>query len=67
VAAAVYDAWTTWLLHPGMAQDTASIVKVQIMGTLLRQAEFSGRPLTQGRAPRLSRTDKVNVARRGPA
>ena len=41
VTAALYDARTrtTWVLHPGAAQDTASIVKVQIMGTALQQAE----------------------------
>ncbi|HXP21522.1 MAG TPA: serine hydrolase [Streptosporangiaceae bacterium] len=49
VTAAVFDARTrtTWLFHPGMVQDTASIVKVEIMGALLRDAEVSGRPLTQ--------------------
>jgi beta-lactamase class A len=49
VTAAVYDARTktTWVLHPGMVQDTASIVKVEIMGTALRQAELRGRPLPQ--------------------
>lgn len=49
VTAAVYDARTkrTWLLHPGMVQDTASIVKVEIMGALLREAELTGKPLTQ--------------------
>jgi hypothetical protein len=44
VTAAVYDAVTgkTYLLHPGVSEDTASIVKVQIMGTLLHQAQASG-------------------------
>jgi hypothetical protein len=48
VTAALYDArtQTTWLLHPGMRQYTASIVKVQILGTALREAELSGRPLS---------------------
>lgn len=47
VTAALYDARTkrTWVLHPGILQDTASIVKVQIMGTALREAEAAGRPL----------------------
>jgi beta-lactamase class A len=41
VTAAVYDAVTgkTYLLHPGVSEDTASIVKVEIMGTLLQQAQ----------------------------
>ncbi len=39
-----------WLLHPGMVQYTASIVKVEIMGALLRQAELTGRPLTQAQS-----------------
>ncbi len=44
VTAAVYDARTraTWVLHPGAVQDTASIVKVQIMGTSLQEAETAG-------------------------
>jgi beta-lactamase class A len=44
VTAAVYDAATgkTYLLHPGVTEDTASIVKVEIMGTLLHQAQSSG-------------------------
>jgi Beta-lactamase enzyme family len=44
VTAAVYDAATgkTYLLHPGVKEDTASIVKVQIMGTLLHQAQAQG-------------------------
>lgn len=44
VTAAVYDAITgkTYLLHPGVVEDTASIVKVEIMGTLLQQAQAQG-------------------------
>jgi hypothetical protein len=47
VTAAVYDQKTgkTWVLHPGVAQDTASIVKVEIMGTALKQAQDAGSPL----------------------
>ncbi len=47
ITAAVYDKRTgkTWLYRPGRRQETASIVKVQIMGTALWQAEH-GRPLT---------------------
>jgi beta-lactamase class A len=52
VTAALYDARTrkTWLLHPELVQDTASIVKVEIMGTVLAQAEAAGRPLPASRA-----------------
>jgi Beta-lactamase enzyme family len=44
VTAAVYDAVTgkTYVLHPGVPEETASIVKVEIMGTLLQQAQASG-------------------------
>jgi hypothetical protein len=44
VTAAVYDASTgkTYVLHPGVQEYTASIVKVQIMGTLLQQAQSQG-------------------------
>jgi len=47
VTAAVYDAATgkTYVLHPGVKEDTASIVKVEIMGTLLKQAQTAGSPL----------------------
>jgi hypothetical protein len=47
VTAAVYDAVSgkTYFLHPGVKEDTASIVKVQIMGTLLKQAQTAGSPL----------------------
>ncbi len=52
ITAAVYDARTgrTWVLNPGIQEDTASIVKVQIMGTALRQAETAGTALPPGRA-----------------
>ena len=49
MAAALYNARTgrTWLLHPRSApQFTASIVKVEIMGTALREAEAAGTGLT---------------------
>ncbi|MGO8982570.1 MAG: serine hydrolase [Streptosporangiaceae bacterium] len=44
VTAALYDevTGTTWTLHPGMLQDTASIVKVQIMATALSEAQAAG-------------------------
>jgi beta-lactamase class A len=44
VTAAVYDANTgkTFVLHPGVQEYTASIVKVEIMGTLLQQAQSQG-------------------------
>ena len=47
ITAAVYDARTgqTWVYHPGVEEDTASIVKVQIMGTAMRQAEAAGTSL----------------------
>jgi Beta-lactamase enzyme family len=47
VTAAVYDANTgkTYVLHPGVQEQTASIVKVEIMGTLLKQAQDAGSPL----------------------
>ena len=47
VTAALYDARTkkTWLFHPQLAQYTASIVKVEIMGTALHEAEAAGQGL----------------------
>jgi Beta-lactamase enzyme family len=44
VTAAVYDRGsnTTWLLNPGDLQDTASIVKVDILATALWQAQDAG-------------------------
>jgi hypothetical protein len=52
ITAAVYDARTgrTWVYHPGVLEDTASIVKVQIMGTALREAEMAGTALPPGQA-----------------
>lgn len=52
VTAALYDARTknTWLLHPGAVQDTASIVKVEIMGTALQEAETVGREVPESEA-----------------
>ncbi|MHB8294787.1 MAG: serine hydrolase [Acidimicrobiales bacterium] len=52
VTAAVYDASTgqTFQLNPGVSQDTASIVKVDILATALAQAQASGRPLPAGEA-----------------
>jgi hypothetical protein len=47
VTAALYDRRTgqTWVYHPGVLEYTASIVKVEIMGTLLHRAQ-GGQPLT---------------------
>jgi hypothetical protein len=44
ITAAVYDKRTgrTWLYRPGVRQDTASIVKVEIMGTALWNAQNAG-------------------------
>jgi hypothetical protein len=48
ITAAVYDKRTgrTWLFHPGVRQDTASIVKVEIMGTALWNAQNAGTSLS---------------------
>jgi Beta-lactamase enzyme family len=47
VTAAVYDRHTgrTWIYHPGIRQNTASIVKVEILGAALREAEVAARAL----------------------
>ena len=47
ITAAVYDKRTgqTWV-YRGLAQDTASIVKVEIMGTALWEAQTAGTPLS---------------------
>jgi len=47
VTAAVYDRLTgkIWVFHPGVREDTASIVKVEIMGTALWQAQVAGTSL----------------------
>src|SRR5579859_8131861 len=47
ITAAVYDRLTgqTWVYHAGVREDTASIVKVEILGTAFWNAE-RGRPLT---------------------
>jgi len=52
ITAAVYDARTgrTWVLHPGLQEYTASIVKVQIMGAALNQAQARGQPLPPSQA-----------------
>jgi hypothetical protein len=46
ITAAVYDRQTgqTWVLnpHPGVAEHTASIVKVEIMGAVLKKADDAG-------------------------
>jgi beta-lactamase class A len=44
VTAALFDARTNhvWVLHPGLRQYTASIVKVQILGTALQEGQASG-------------------------
>ena len=48
ITAAVFDKTTgqTWVYRKGVAQDTASIVKVEIMGTALWQARTQGTPLS---------------------
>jgi hypothetical protein len=48
LTAAVYDEATghTSLYRPGVAEDTASIMKVDILATLLAQAQGQGRALT---------------------
>ncbi|HXJ64091.1 MAG TPA: serine hydrolase [Actinomycetota bacterium] len=48
VGVAVYDAHTgtTWTLNPSGEFQTGSIVKVQIMGAVLRRAQLAGRGLT---------------------
>jgi len=52
ITAAVYDARArrTWVLHPGLHEYTASIVKVQIMGAALNQAQARGQPLPPSQA-----------------
>jgi len=52
VTAAVYDAQNnkTWSLNPGQLQDTASIVKVEIMGTALQQAQANDEQLSESEA-----------------
>jgi hypothetical protein len=52
VTAALYDARTghTWVLHPRSVQYTASIVKVEIMGTALQEAASAGRALPESEA-----------------
>jgi beta-lactamase class A len=52
VTAAVYDPRTrrVWLFHPGVREYTASIVKVEIMGTALREAQQSGQSLPSAEA-----------------
>ena len=47
VTAAVYDRRTgrTWIYHRGIRQHTASIVKVEIMGAALHEAQVAGRAL----------------------
>jgi beta-lactamase class A len=56
VTAAVYDvrARRIWVLHPGVREYTASIVKVEIMGTALQEAQQAGQslpPAEQGLMP----------------
>lgn len=48
VTAALYDVNSghTWLFRPGEAQATASIVKVDVMATLLAQANESDQPVS---------------------
>ena len=56
MTAAVYDvrARRIWVLHPGVREYTASIVKVEIMGTALQEAQQAGQglpPAEQGLMP----------------
>ncbi|HEX3492303.1 MAG TPA: serine hydrolase [Streptosporangiaceae bacterium] len=56
VTAAVYDArdGRLWVFHPGVREYTASIVKVEIMGTALQEARQAGQglpPAEQGLMP----------------
>lgn len=48
VTAAVYDDVTgrTFVYRPGVTQETASVMKVDILATLLAQAQANGQPLT---------------------
>src|SRR5215472_3503973 len=48
VTAAVYDrrSGRTWIYHPGVRQNAASIVKVEIMGAALHEAETARRRLS---------------------
>ncbi|MGN6680411.1 MAG: serine hydrolase [Streptosporangiaceae bacterium] len=57
ITAAVYDKRTgrTWVFHPGVRQDTASIVKVEIMGTALWNAQNAGTSLTSADQALISR------------
>jgi beta-lactamase class A len=50
VTAAVYDevSGLTWVYRPGVAQETASIMKVDILATLLAKAQASGQGLPAG-------------------
>lgn len=52
VTAAVYDTRTrrVWLFHPGVREYTASVVKVEIMGTALQEAQQSGQSLPPAEA-----------------
>jgi hypothetical protein len=52
LTAAVYDVATgqTYLLHPGVTEQTASIVKVDILATLLWQLEQSSQPIGEEEA-----------------
>ncbi len=52
VTAALYDKNTnqTWVYHPGVLEYTASIVKVEIMGTALWEAQSSGGQLPAAEA-----------------
>ena len=50
ITAALYDERTgqTWVYHGGLREHTASIVKMQIMGTAMRRAALAGHPLPAG-------------------
>ena len=53
VTAAVYDdvSGVTSIYRPGVAQDTASIIKVDILGTLLAQEQAKGQALSPAEQP----------------
>jgi List-Bact-rpt repeat protein/beta-lactamase family protein len=63
VGVAIYDTHTgtTWTLNPDGRFQTASIVKVQIMGTVLHRAQVQGRGLTpfeqQNLVPMIEQSD----------
>ena len=57
LTAAVYDVKTgqTYLLHPGVTEQSASIVKVDILATLLWRAGADSQPWARNRTKRRRR------------